>query len=255
MVRTCFGILTSMAKKKYYAVVRGHDPGIYDEWYGNKGAEVQINGFQNALYKGFSSLGDAEEWLSQFKNAKGETGVSQKKQSLSKISPVSQIKNPDVSPKAGEVTIYTDGGCHNNPGQGGYGVVLIYGQHRKELSGGFRRTTNNRMELMGCITGLKKLKRKCSVTLYSDSKYVVNGITKGWARRWQANNWMRNKTDRAENADLWAQLLDLCNMHDVRFVWVKGHAGNAGNERCDQLATQAASQSGLPPDTVYENEK
>ncbi|QTA89424.1 ribonuclease HI [Desulfonema magnum] len=242
-----------MATKKYYAVARGHRPGIYDEWYGEKGAESRINGFQNALYKGFSSLKDAEEWLSQFKSKEDKTYFFQKKQSVSKTTSVSQIKNPEVSPKADEVTIYTDGGCHNNPGPGGYGVVLIYGKHRKELSGGFRRTTNNRMELMACIMGLKKLKRKCSVTLYSDSKYVVNGITKGWARRWQRNGWMRNKTDRAENADLWVQLLDLCNMHDVKFVWVKGHAGNAGNERCDQLATQAASQPGLPPDTAYEN--
>ncbi len=153
------------------------------------------------------------------------------------------------------VTLYTDGACTGNPGPGGFGIVLISGKHRKELSGGFRLTTNNRMELTACIEGLHALKMPCKVDLYSDSEYVVNGITKGWARRWRTRGWMRNKKDRAENPDLWAQLLDLCDQHQVAFHWVRGHAGHVENERCDRLSVQAAAQANLPPDTSYEKNK
>jgi ribonuclease HI len=140
------------------------------------------------------------------------------------------------------IKIYTDGGCIGNPGPGGYGVVLLFGEHRKELSDGFKETTNNRMELLACIKGLEALKERCRVALYSDSKYVVDGISKGWAQRWQKNNWIRNKKtgDRAVNSDLWQQLLELVKQHDVTMNWVKGHAGNEENEICDQLANTAA---------------
>jgi len=142
-----------------------------------------------------------------------------------------------------KVIIYTDGGCLGNPGPGGYGVVLLYGPHRKELSGGFKRTTNNRMELLACIKGLEALKEPCRVDLYSDSKYVVDGINKGWAQRWRANNWLRNRKarSRAINTDLWQRLLDLLEKHEVKMHWVKGHAGIQENEVCDQLANQAAA--------------
>ena len=150
------------------------------------------------------------------------------------------------------VTIYTDGACTGNPGPGGYGTVLLYEERRGELSGGYRRTTNNRMELMGPIMGLEALQESCRVTLYSDSKYVVDSMTKGWARRWRANDWMRNKREKAVNPDLWARLLDLCQEHQVEFRWVRGHAGNAENERCDQLAVEAAHGKGLPADLGYE---
>jgi RNase HI (EC 3.1.26.4) len=153
-----------------------------------------------------------------------------------------------------EVVLYTDGACIGNPGAGGYGVVLLYGSHRKELSGGFRLTTNNRMEIMAAIVGLRSLKERCAVTVYSDSQYLVDAIEKGWAVRWQANNWKRNKKEKAVNADLWEQLLDLCNKHEVKFKWVRGHSGNTENERCDYLAVQAARQDDLPPDIAYENE-
>ena len=135
-----------------------------------------------------------------------------------------------------DVTIYTDGACSGNPGPGGYGAILMYGEHKKELSGGEAVTTNNRMELMGVITALKALKRSCTVHLYTDSQYVVNAIEKGWAKKWQANGWMRNKKDRAMNPDLWQELLDLLNIHQVTFHWVKGHAENPYNNRCDELA-------------------
>jgi ribonuclease HI len=150
------------------------------------------------------------------------------------------------------VTIYTDGGSLGNPGPGGYGVVLLSGARRKELAGGFRRTTNNRMELMGAIAGLQALKQPGVVTLHSDSKYLVDAMRLGWARKWQANGWKRNKKERALNPDLWAQLLALCDGHDVTFRWLRGHAGHAENERCHDLAQQAMQRPDLPPDTPYE---
>jgi ribonuclease HI len=151
-----------------------------------------------------------------------------------------------------QVTIYTDGACIGNPGPGGYGAVLLYGTHRKELSAGFRRTTNNRMELMAAIAGLELLKEPCAVTLYSDSQYLVDNYSNGAARRWQANGWMRDRKNRALNPDLWQRLLELCSTHQVRLEWVRGHAGNAENERCDQLSTRAARGANLPVDEVYE---
>lgn len=151
------------------------------------------------------------------------------------------------------VIIYTDGGCLNNPGPGGFGVVLIGRNKRKELFGGYQLTTNNRMELLACIKGLKALKFPCRVTLYSDSQYVVKGIQEGWAKRWRKKGWMRNANQRAENVDLWAILLDLCDAHDVEFKWVKGHAGHPENERCDQLAKQGAmNEENFDHDTPYE---
>lgn len=155
------------------------------------------------------------------------------------------------SPK--QIDIYTDGACHGNPGPGGYGVVLLYGGHRKELSGGFRRTTNNRMEILAAIVALNALKERSKVTLHSDSAILVKGIEQGWAKRWKANGWRRNKTDKALNVDLWDELLNLCELHDIEFQWVRGHAGNTENERCDQLATAAADSPDLPVDEGYES--
>ena len=135
-----------------------------------------------------------------------------------------------------DVTIYTDGACSGNTGPGGYGAILMYGEHKKELSGGEAETTNNRMELLGVITALRALKRPCTGQLFTDSQYIVNAIELGWAKRWQANGWMRNKKDPALNPDLWQELLDLLNIHTVTFHWVKGHADNPYNNRCDELA-------------------
>jgi ribonuclease HI len=131
----------------------------------------------------------------------------------------------------------------------------VHDEHRKELSGGFRRTTNNRMEIMAAIAGLKALKTRCCVTIYSDSRYLVNAMTKGWARRWQANGWKRHQDEPALNADLWEQMLELCSRHDTSFVWVRGHAGHAENERCDKLAVQAARNGDLQADSHYESVK
>lgn len=153
-----------------------------------------------------------------------------------------------------KVTIYTDGGCINNPGPGGYGVVLLYDKHRKELSGGFRRTTNNRMEIMAALAGLRALKSPCAVTLLTDSQYLQKSMMLGWAKRWRANGWMRDREHKASNHDLWEQLLDVSATHQVKFKWVKGHAGNKENERCDELSTRAARQPDLPVDVGYEVE-
>lgn len=135
-----------------------------------------------------------------------------------------------------KVELFTDGACSGNPGPGGYGAILRCGTQEKTLSGGAPSTTNNRMELMAVIAGLKALNRPCSVTVYSDSQYVVNGITKGWAAGWKKNGWRKKDRTPALNAELWDQLLQELDRHDVRFVWVKGHAGHPENERCDKMA-------------------
>jgi ribonuclease HI len=153
--------------------------------------------------------------------------------------------------ECGHVTIYTDGACIGNPGPGGYGVILLYEGQRRELSGGYGRTTNNRMEIMAAIVGLEALRKKCRVTLYSDSEYLVKAMSRGWARRWRANGWKRNKRDKASNADLWGRLLQLCEHHEVQFRWIKGHSESSENIRCDELAIQAAQQPGLPVDEGY----
>lgn len=134
------------------------------------------------------------------------------------------------------IELFTDGACSGNPGPGGWGVVLRYNGHEKELSGGEANTTNNRMELTAAIEGLTALKEPCKVRLVTDSKYVADGITKGWAESWRKNNWRKADKKPALNPDLWEKLLNLINEHDVSIEWVKGHAGHPENERCDQLA-------------------
>lgn len=139
-----------------------------------------------------------------------------------------------------KVDIYTDGACRGNPGKGGWGAVLVYGDKEKELSGGEKVTTNNRMELTAAIEALSALKEPCKVTMTSDSQYLINGITKGWAVSWRAKGWKKADKSPALNPDLWQKLLDLLEIHEVEFVWVKGHAGHPYNERCDELATAFA---------------
>ena len=134
------------------------------------------------------------------------------------------------------VTIYTDGACSGNPGPGGWGAILKYGEHEKELSGGEKNTTNNRMELTGVIKALQLLKEPCVVELYSDSKYVIDALEKGWARGWRAKGWIKSDKKPALNPDLWETLLDLCEKHQVNTHWVKGHSTNPYNNRCDELA-------------------
>ncbi|MBE6604665.1 MAG: ribonuclease HI [Ruminococcaceae bacterium] len=143
------------------------------------------------------------------------------------------------------VDIYTDGACRGNPGRGGWGAVLVYGAHERELSGGEPHTTNNRMELCGVIAALSALREPCEVTLTSDSRYVVEAINNGWAEGWRARGWKKADKSPALNVDLWEQLLGLLKKHKVTFCWVRGHAGHAYNERCDRLATAFADS--FPP--------
>jgi ribonuclease HI len=150
----------------------------------------------------------------------------------------------------GEIIIYTDGASSGNPGPGGYGVVLIYGKHRLEKSEGFRLTTNNRMELLGVITGLEALKIPGSrVVIYTDSKYVADSVEKGWVFQWEAKGFKNKK-----NPDLWKRFLRIYRQHKVRFVWIKGHANNPENEICDRLAVAAAGSKNLKEDTGYSPE-
>lgn len=148
-----------------------------------------------------------------------------------------------------KITIYTDGASRGNPGPGGYGIVLISGQHSKELSQGYRKTTNNRMELLAVIIALEALKIPGSeVTIYTDSKYVADAVEKGWVF-----NWIKKRFKDKKNADLWMRFLEVYKKHTVKFVWVKGHANNPLNERCDQLAVEASMQTGLPEDEGYKH--
>ncbi len=138
-----------------------------------------------------------------------------------------------------QVYIFTDGACSGNPGVGGWGAVLRYMNKEREISGGEKDTTNNRMELTACIKALQLLKEPCSVILTTDSQYVVNGITKGWAEGWRKNNWRKADKKPAQNPDLWDLLLNELARHEVTFQWIKGHAGHPENERCDRLAVLA----------------
>ncbi|MDR2578039.1 MAG: ribonuclease HI [Chitinispirillales bacterium] len=147
-----------------------------------------------------------------------------------------------------KVEIFTDGACSGNPGPGGYGVLLKYKGTVKELSKGYSGTTNNRMELMGVIVALESLREPCDVTVTTDSQYIVNSIEKGWAEKWKAAGWMRNKKEKALNPDLWERLLCAINRHKVAFKWVRGHSGHPENERCDDLAVKASVKPNLPPD-------
>ena len=151
-----------------------------------------------------------------------------------------------------ELVMYTDGSSRGNPGPGGYGTILQWGKHSKELSAGYRLTTNNRMELMAVIAGLEALKREAlSIIVYSDSQYIVKAVSEGWLKNWIATNFKGGK----KNKDLWLRYADLASNHKIRFVWVRGHADNAFNNRCDELATEAADGKELLIDEEFENNR
>lgn len=165
--------------------------------------------------------------------------------------PPNRVGMKKTIPRA-EVTIYTDGACLGNPGPGGYAAVILTPDGEKELARGFRLTTNNRMELMAAIAALRSLSAPAKVRLFSDSQYVVNGMRQGWARRWKAQNWMRSKTEPALNADLWDELLRLDSVHDIEWIWIRGHAKDPYNERCDRLSNMHASRHATEIDAIYE---
>lgn len=229
-------------KKKFYAIAKGRRPGIYNNW---PQAQAQVAGFKGALYKGFATRAEAEAWMKNPVHtftAPGKKGAAVKKKG-----------GPAENGREGDIVIYTDGGSRFNPGPGGYGVVIVENGRRREYSGGFRLTTNNRMELTACIEALKRVKGSDkSITLYSDSQYVVNGINKGWARGWRKRGWVKADRQPAINPDLWGELLELTEALDVEFRWVRGHSGNELNEVCDRLAVAAAGGDNLPEDKGYE---
>jgi ribonuclease HI len=228
-----------MAEKKYYAVASGRVPGIYTNW---PEAEKQVRGFAGARFKGFASEAEARVWL---KNPG----------SLRRGPARQQSPQPPASmPPAGAILVYTDGGCSGNPGPGGFGVVIDDADSRRELSGGFRLTTNNRMEMTAAIVALEQLQGSPKpVLLYSDSAYLVNGINQGWAKNWRSRGWRKSDGMPALNTDLWTRLLNLLEGLNVTLYWVKGHAGNELNERCDQLAVAALRGEQLPADLAYES--
>lgn len=154
---------------------------------------------------------------------------------------------------ADTITIHTDGACLGNPGPGGWGAVLQMNEHRKELSGGFRLTTNNRMELLAVIEALSALKQPSKVALFSDSKYFLDAFRQGWIDKWKKNGWLTAAKKPVKNQDLWMKLSPLLDEHDVDLNWVKGHSGDPDNERCDELAKAAASSSGLPADPGFKS--
>lgn len=141
-----------------------------------------------------------------------------------------------------EVTLYTDGACKGNPGPGGFAAILVYKSMEKVISGGEKETTNNRMELSGVISGLKALKEPCLVKLVSDSKYVIDGLSKGWAQKWKENGWVKSDKQKALNSELWDELLLLCEKHTLSYQWIKGHDGHPYNERCDAIAVSEAEK-------------
>ena len=158
--------------------------------------------------------------------------------------------------KFSKVTIYTDGACSNNPGEGGYGAILFYKKNnneviQKQLSRGFRRTTNNRMELLAVIDSLKALKKPCNIELYSDSKYVIDAINQKWLDNWISKNWKLNTKNPVKNIDLWMEYIEVSKVHKIKFIWVKGHNENKYNELCDKLAVSARSSKNLEEDKGF----
>ncbi|MFN2355454.1 MAG: ribonuclease HI [Desulfopila sp.] len=239
-----------MAKKKWYAVKKGVKPGVYQSW---AETEAQVKGYSGAVFKGFTSEAEARQW---FAGNSSETGSGPKTTAAAKSKTAAAPKKKVFEypqPRSGELVIYTDGGAINNPGPGGFGAVLLSATGEKELCAGYRYTTNNRMELTACIVALQHVEEGCrSITLYSDSSYVVNGITKGWAKKWRRSGWIKSDKKKVLNQDLWEELLCLAEKYNVDFRWVRGHAGNPLNERCDRLAVQSARGADLLVDHGYE---
>jgi ribonuclease HI len=230
-----------LAKKKFYAIRRGHRPGIYTQWFGPEGAQRQVEGFAGAVYRGFPSRAEAEAFMA------GASPPAKEARAAGRP----RLDGPHVG--GPHMVVYTDGGAIGNPGPGGYGVVIMPPDGDPlELSGGFRKTTNNRMELMACIAALEYLDDRLPIVLYSDSRYLVDAITKKWVFAWRRKGWKKADGQPAKNPDLWKRLLDRLDVLDVMFRWVKGHAGHEWNERCDTLAGRAMVGSDLAVDAYYE---
>ncbi len=222
--------MASRKTPKYYAVARGRRTGIFTDW--PETARL-VQGYPGARFKSFPTREEAEAFLRSGGSVRAAESA------------------PDAAP-GDRLVVYTDGGSRGNPGPGGYGAVIVFPEGPVELSGGFRLTTNNRMELAACIAALERLEAPEKVLLHTDSAYVVNAMEKGWARGWRRKGWKKADGGPALNPDLWERLLGLCEVHDVRFVKVRGHAGIPLNERCDALANAAMDRGGLAPASAYE---
>ena len=237
--------------KKVYAVFQGHQPGIFNSW---DKASLQVKGFKGAKYKSFAERIEAIEWLRACVLAAKEPVAQQLIDLIKTQTDNGSDGSKSSSPFSnGEIIIHTDGGASPNPGVGGYGVVLQKGSKRKELSAGYKLTTNNRMEMMAVIVALQALNESSKVVLHTDSKYVVDSISKRWVYGWKKRGWKKSDGKRPENVDLWEALIGLLEGHQVEFRWVKGHAGNTENERCDALVAEARKNINLLVDSGYKS--
>lgn len=245
----------SKKTKQIYIVVKGRQPGIYFKWFGVGEAEEQIKEYPDAIYKGFFTKEEAINWLKEFPLetlnciAPNLVEFTASENETDNSPSIKEMVNDFLS--NGMVVIFTDGCAIRNPGPGGYGVILKYKQYQKELTGGYRNSTNNRMEIYACIAGLKALKQESNVVIISDSKYVVDSISQGWVNQWKAAGWKKRNNENAENSDLWEQLLELTDHHKVDFRWIRGHNNTLENERCDRLAKEYALRNDLPIDIGY----
>ncbi len=227
-----------MAQKKVYAVKRGRATGLFATW---DECKKQVDGFAGAVYKGFSSAQEAQAWL--FGTGGMASLFEDEPTAVPKKSPVRENTRSDAAPA--DYTVYTDGSCLRNPdGPGGYAAVIISAQDgtTREISGGEPSTTNNRMELRAGIEALSVLPSGSTVDFYTDSQYMKNAFTKYWLRNWKRNGWRTSTGEPVKNQDLWRALDEAFSHHTVRFHWVKGHAGNHWNERCDALARGEAAR-------------
>ncbi len=241
----------SKRKKSIYIVIKGYQPGVYSEWEGYAGAKPQVEGFIGSVYKGFFTAEEAYNWLksqpAQLLSPSHQKWLAEQKDEQGS----SLNKRIEDHLQSGGVVIFTDGSTLGNPGRGGFGAVIIDQHGRRELSGGFRLTTNNRMELYACIAALEGLEPPSRVLLITDSAYIHRATSEGWLQKWSKNHWQRGDAQPVMNADLWQRLFVLCQQFSVEFYWIKGHNANQENERCDQLASSAAKDRSLPEDQGY----
>lgn len=246
----------SNRKKSIYIVLRSRQPGIYTQWDGPEGARIQVDGFSGAIYKGFYTSEEAINWLKPHLNqslpAPLQKWLAEQEKALNNAEAPSLESRIENHLLKGGTVIFTDGSALGNPGPGGYAAVIYQKDRaRREISGGFRFTTNNRMELYACIAALESLTPPEQVILITDSEYVSRATTEGWLQRWANNGWKRHDRKAVENQDLWQRLYHLCQMLSVEFLWIKGHNATIENERCDRLANSVAQQPNLPEDLGY----
>ncbi len=242
----------SKHNKSIYIVIKGHQPGVYTQWDGSDGANAQVEGFAGAVYRGFYNREEAANWLkSQPSHLLTPPLQRWLKEQSNQNADTLKDRVQDILQKGG-IVIFIDGSSLGNPGRGGYGALIIDNQGQREISGGFRRTTNNRMELYACIAALESLRHPSAVLVITDSAYLYRATSEGWLNRWARSGWKGRDGKLVENIDLWQRLFRLCQTLPIEFYWIKGHNSTIENERCDRLATSAAQQPHLPEDTGYQ---